>query len=134
VGKNADRSLSYSGAFPHALVLWLLGYPKTAAHYLQAVLTAQELQASPFDRMTGYEFCIMFYHWRREFQEMQTYAQKLLAVTEQYEYTSYRWLGQLYITAAAAALGEANAGSPLLRKSIEAMQEIGVRMHIPYAL
>ena len=134
IEKNAHSGLSYSGAFPHALVLWLLGYPDTAAHYLQAVLRDQEPQAAPFDRMTGYEFCVMFYHWRREFHQMQTYAQKLLAVTEQYEYTTYRWLGQLYTTAAAAALGQPNAGSLLLRKSIETMQDIGVRMHIPYSL
>ena len=92
----------------------MLGYPDTAQRYLQAVLAAQEPHASPFDRMTGYEFCVMFYHWRREWREMQTYAQKLLAVTEQYEYTTYRWLGQLYTTAAAAALGEPNPGSTLL--------------------
>jgi hypothetical protein len=49
-------------------------------------LAAQEPRAGPFDRMTGYEFCVMFYHWSRDFWQMQTYAQKLLAVTQEYEY------------------------------------------------
>ena len=133
---GTDRHpLMYPGAYPHALVLWLLGYPDRAVHQLRAVLAAQEPRAGPFDRMTGYEYCIMLFHWLRDWQEMQLYAQKLLALTEQYEYETYRWLVPLYEAVAASALGQPNAGSGMLaRQSIDHFLAQGLRMYIPYAL
>jgi predicted ATPase len=76
----------------------------------------------------------MFYHWSRDFWQMQTYAQKLLAVTQEYEYEMYGWLGQLYTTAASSALGDMNAGHGLLRQNIDAIIARGTRMHVPYTL
>ena len=131
---STRHPLVYPGAYPYALVLWLLGYPDRAMRYLQAVLAAQESHVNPFDRMTGYEYCVMFHHWRREWPEMQLFAQKLLAVTEQYGYETYRWVGQLYTTAAAAALGHPHEGAALSRQNINHVLTKGIRMHVPYAL
>jgi tetratricopeptide (TPR) repeat protein len=131
---NAHQSLLYPGAFPYALVLWLLGYPDSAQRYLEDVLAAQESTVGPFDCMTGYEFCVIFHHWCGEFREMQAYAQKMLALTEKYEYTTYQWVAEIYTAAAAAALGEPHAGSTQLRQKIEAVKAQGTRMHIPYCL
>jgi tetratricopeptide (TPR) repeat protein len=131
---DAGQSLLYPGAFPYALVQWLLGYPDQARRHLQDVLAAQESSVGPFDRMTGYEFCVLFYHWCGDFREMQRYAQKMLAVTEKYEYTTYQWVGEIYASAAAAALGEPHAGSALLRQKIEAVKAQGTRMYIPNCL
>ncbi len=131
---NMPQSLTYPGAFPYALVLWMLGYPVRARHYLQDVLATQESRIGPFDRMTGYEFCVMFHHWCGEFKEMQKYAQKMLALTKEYEYTTYQWVGEIYTAVAAAALGEPHADIAQLRRNIEAVQAQGTRMHIPYCL
>ncbi len=131
---DAPLTLCYSGAFPHALVRWLLGYPDSARHYLQEVVAAQEPRAGPFDHMSGYEFCVMFYHWSRDFGQMETYAQKLLAVTQEYEYAMYEWLGRLYVAAAASALGARTISHEQLRQAIDAITARGTRMHVPYAL
>jgi predicted ATPase len=112
----------------------LLGYPETAQRHLLAVLAAQEPHAGPFDRMTGYEFCVLFYHARREWQAMQAYAQKLQAVAEEHDYTTYRWLGPLYTTAASAALGAPHGGGLVVRQSIDALKAQGIRGFIPTAL
>jgi predicted ATPase len=76
----------------------------------------------------------MFSHWRREFREMQTYGQKLLALAEKYEFAMYRWVGDLHVTAASTVLGEANGSIPLLHQSIEALKAHGVLMITSYYL
>jgi DNA-binding SARP family transcriptional activator len=131
---SAHRALSYPGAYPYAHVLWLLGFPDRAQRYLQAVSAAQEAHAGPFDLLSAYEFCAIFHHWRREYEEMQAYAQKLMAVTEQYEYTAYRWTGHLYASAAAAALGQPYSGRAWLRQNINEWKARGIGMFVPNCL
>lgn len=131
---DARLALCYPGAFPYALVRWTLGYPDSARRYLQEVVAAQEPRAGPFDRVTGYEFCVMFYHWSGDFGQMQASAQKLLALTQEYEYELYTWLGQIYTAAASSALGDTTVDHGLMRRNIDAVIDRGTRMHVPYAL
>jgi DNA-binding SARP family transcriptional activator len=131
---SAHRALSYAGAYPYTHVLWLLGFPDRAQCYLQAVLAAQEAHVGPFDLLSAYEFCVLFHQWRREWQEMQAYALKFTAVTEQYEYTAYRPIGHLYTSAAAAALGQPHSDRARLRQSIDDLRAGGLRMFVPNCL
>ncbi len=86
------------------------------------------------DLMSAYEYSVMYYHWRREFREMQIYIQKLISVIETYEFTAYHWLGPLYTAAASSALGESTTGGAQIRKSIEALRAEGIVMFCPYHL
>lgn len=126
--------LLYPGAYPNALVQWLLGSPEHALHYLQAVLEAQEPNVSPFDRMTGYEYCIMLFYWHGRRHEMHLYAQKLMALAEQHDFETYRWLARLYVTAASSALDQPQNASALCRESITLVMGKGIRMHVPFNL
>jgi tetratricopeptide (TPR) repeat protein len=131
---HVQRAFIYPGAFPYALVLWLLGYPQRAQQYLVEVLAAQESQVGPFDRMTAYEFCIMFHHWNGDLHEMRRYAQKMLALSEQYEYTFYQWLAEIYEAVATATLGEKSTDITFLRQKVDAIIARGTLMHIPFCL
>jgi tetratricopeptide (TPR) repeat protein len=130
---TSDPQSHHLGIF-HMLVLWLLGYPDTARRYLQGVLAAHTAPAHPLSLVADHEFCVMFHHWCRELRAMQAYAEQMMALAEKYEYTMYNWLGQLYATAASAALGEPNAGSPLVRQSIKTLKARGIHMFVPYCL
>ncbi len=132
--ERARHPLIYTGAYHRVLLLLLLGYPDAAQRYLHEVLAVQEAQVGPLDLTTAYEFCVMFHHWRREWQTMQVYAQKLAAVAEKHEFATFGWIGRCYTAATSAALGESNEGGSLLRQSIAMLQARGIRMFIPYML
>lgn len=126
--------LLYPGAYPNALVQWLLGRPTDALRYLQEVIEAQEPAVSPFDRMTGYEYCIMLLHWHSRQHEMHLYAQKLRRLAEQYDFEIYQSLARLYVTAADPSPGQPQNDSALCRESIALIMGKGIRMHVPFNL
>jgi predicted negative regulator of RcsB-dependent stress response len=84
--------------------------------------------------MTGYEFCVLFYHARREWRAMQRYARKMRAVVEAHDYPTYRWAAELYHAVASAALGDATADGDRLRQNIAALDARGIRMFLPQLL
>lgn len=114
-----------------ARALWVLGYPDQALHQsLEALALTQEL-SHPFSRAFAQLFAAWLHGFRREWQVVQEWTEKVMALAREHGFTQSLATGSIHWGCARAAQGRGEEGITQIRHGLAGYQATGDKLAQP---
>src|SRR5262249_39185192 len=117
-----------------ALGLWVLGHPDQAVNRGHETLTLANQEQHPLTVAIAYYYLSQLYMLRREVDEAQRWADKLIEFSKKYVTPLLLAQGQFFLGWALAEQGQVVQGIEQIRNGITATRAAGALMGFPFYL
>jgi predicted ATPase len=117
-----------------ALALWVRGYPDQAVNRCNEALTLANQEQHPLTVATAYYYLTQLHMLRREADEWQRWADKLIEISKKYVFPVFLAQGRFYLGSALAEQGHLVQGIELIGNGIKATRATGALMGFPFFL
>jgi predicted ATPase/class 3 adenylate cyclase len=106
-------------------VAWMLGRADTARDRIHQAIAGAEALKSPFELAYAQYLAAMLHLFMREYAEAKTFAEKSVALSDEYGIRQYSAGSRVFLGLADAALGHPAEGIPIIDLGLEALKESG---------
>ena len=117
-----------------SLALWVRGYPEQAVNRCNEALTLANQEQHPLTVALAYLFLSQLHMLRREADEGQRWAEKVIEISEKYVVPLMLAQGRFHLGWALAEHGRLVQGIELIRDGIAATRATGALMGFPFIL